>query len=93
MVQKKAAAKRQRKEQDQMRKRNQKDEDSSDSDCFQKHYCICEDLASCTNDLHGTMCPEDDLEVDDLDKQTPEHGLALENDLVGFLHHTCFETR
>ena len=39
------------------------------------------------------MCPEDDLEVDDLDNQAPVDGLTFENDLVGFLHHTCFETR
>jgi hypothetical protein len=39
------------------------------------------------------MCPEDDLEVDDLDNQAPNDELAFGNDLIGFYHHTCFETR
>ncbi len=38
------------------------------------------------------MCPKDDLELEDLDNQTPDR-LVNEKYLVGFLHHTCFPTR
>ncbi len=38
------------------------------------------------------MCPKDDIELEDLDKQAPDR-LVYERYLVGFLHHTCFATR